>query len=160
MNPSYFIADYTNPEHARAIVDLLDGYANDPMGGAEPLSVHVKESLTDALAHFPGAFTVLCQIDSEYVALANCFTGFSTFACKQLVNIHDLAVSTKARGNGLSQGLLSFVESEAQRLGCCKVTLEVLEGNTVARSAYKKFGFVPYSMDEENGDALLMQKKV
>jgi hypothetical protein len=28
-------ADYANPAHAAAVVNLLDAYARDPMGGAE-----------------------------------------------------------------------------------------------------------------------------
>ncbi len=160
MSPNYIIADYANPEHAKVLVELLDSYAQDPMGGGEPLSVQVRDTLVSRLAKFPGAFTVLCQLDSQYVALANCLTGFSSFAAMPLINIHDLAVSESARGQGLSQGLLAFVESEAQRRGCCKVTLEVLENNSVAISAYKKFGFLPYSLDAAAGDALLMQKKM
>jgi len=160
MTPKYFIADYQNAEHAESVVELLNSYANDPMGGGEPLSAHVQASLVSQLANFPGAFSVLCKLESEYVGLANCLTGFSTFAAMPLINIHDLMVSASARGQGLSQGLLSFVESEAQRRGCCKVTLEVLEGNPVAISAYRKFGFLPYSLDAQTGDALLMQKKI
>lgn len=142
------------------LVELLDAYANDPMGGGEPLPEQVKSTLVGRLANFPGAFTVLCQIKSDYVALANCLTGFSTFAAQPLINIHDLAVIPSARGQGISQRLLAFVESEAQRRGCCKVTLEVLEGNSVALSAYKKFGFIPYSLDAKTGSAILMQKKL
>jgi len=160
MTPKYFIADYKNPEHAEMVVELLDGYAKDPMGGGEPLPAKVKSSLVSRLANFPGAFSVFCQLESEYVALANCLTGFSSFAAMPLINIHDFVVVTSARGQGLSQGLLAFVESEAQSRGCCKVTLEVLEGNVVAISAYKKFGFIPYSLDAETGDALLMHKKL
>jgi len=135
-------------------------YANDPMGGGEPLPEQVKRTLVERLANVPGAFTVLCQIDSQYVALANCLTGFSTFAAMPLINIHDIAVSASSRGQGLSQGMLAFVEAEAHRRGCCKVTLEVLEGNRVAMSAYKKFGFMPYSLDAQTGDAIMMQKKL
>ena len=160
MSAHYFIADYTNPEHAQALVSLLDSYAHDPMGGGEGLAEQVKQTLVESLAKVPGAFTVLCQSGSDYVALANCFTGFSTFAGKPLVNIHDLAVVSSARGQGLSQGLLSFVEKEARQRGCCKVTLEVLEGNAVAVSAYEKFGFAPYALEESAGNAYFMQKKL
>jgi len=160
MTPNFFIADYNNAEHAKSVVELLNGYANDPMGGGEPLPAQVQGSLVGRLANFPGAFSVLCKLESEYVALANCLTGFSTFAAMPLINIHDLVVSASARGQGLSQGLLAYVESEAQQRGCCKVTLEVLEGNRVAIAAYRKFGFLPYSLDDKTGVALFMQKKV
>ena len=35
------LADYRNPAHARALVDLLDAYARDPAGGGAPLSADV-----------------------------------------------------------------------------------------------------------------------
>ena len=35
-------ADYAQPAHARALVELLDSYARDPMGGGEPLSDFTK----------------------------------------------------------------------------------------------------------------------
>jgi len=160
MMPKFFIADYSNPEHASMLVELLNDYASDPMGGSEPLPEQVRHTLVQRLAEFPGAFSVLCQLGSEYVALANCLTGFSSFAAMPLINIHDLAVSASSRGQGISQGLLAFVESEAQQRGCCKVTLEVLQGNPVAISAYRKFGFVPYSLAAETGDAIMMHKKL
>ncbi len=155
-----FHADYSNTEHALAVVRLLDGYAQDPMGGESALSEFTRDNLISALSETPGAFSVLGTVDGEFIALANCFRSFSTFACQPLINIHDLYVSADARGKGVGQAMLSYVESEARAQRCCKVTLEVLEGNKVAFNAYKKFGFVPYSLDEKTGHALLLQKSV
>ena len=39
------MADYRNPMHARAVVDLLDAYARDPAGGGSPLSAEVMAEL-------------------------------------------------------------------------------------------------------------------
>ncbi len=52
------------------------------------------------------------------------------------------------------------VEEVAQKLGCCKITLEVLEGNIVAKRAYENFGFVGYELDPEMGKAMFMEKKM
>jgi GNAT superfamily N-acetyltransferase len=60
-----------------------------------------------------------------------------------LVNVHDVVVVKKFRGLGLSQKMLQKVEDIARQRGCCKITLEVLEGNTVAQASYGKFGFAP-----------------
>jgi ribosomal protein S18 acetylase RimI-like enzyme len=160
MAITFIKADYGNEEQAKAVVDLLDSYARDPMGGGEPLTSFTKDNLIEALSRTPGAFSVLGKLNDEYVALANCFAAFSTFACQPIINIHDLVVSSAARGQGVSQGLLGFVEAEARNTRCCKVTLEVLEGNTVARNAYEKFGFAPYQLDDQYGNALLFQKKL
>ena len=50
--------DYANPLHAKALVDMLDGYARDPAGGAKPLSDFVRANLVGALAARPQAFSV------------------------------------------------------------------------------------------------------
>ena len=41
---------------------------------------------------------------------------------------------------------------------CCKITLEVLEGNEVARSAYRKFGFDGAKFDPAYGAMLFWNK--
>jgi len=45
-------------------------------------------------------------------------------------------------------------------MGCCKLTLEVLEGNTVARAAYQACGYSGYELNPEIGKALFWQKKL
>ncbi|WP_373316878.1 GNAT family N-acetyltransferase [Chitinolyticbacter albus] len=50
--------------------------------------------------------------------IAICFEGFSTFACRPLLNIHDLAVSPDLRGQGIGARLLDEAEALARRLGC------------------------------------------
>lgn len=154
------LADYANPLHARTVLQLLDEYARHPMGGNEPLAPAVKEDLIPALAAIPGAFSVLAFSDGTPAGLANCFQGFSTFACKPLVNIHDLMVSSPFRGEGLAGRILAKVEEIARQRGCCKVTLEVLEGNEAAQRTYRRAGFAPYELDPAQGRALFWEKKL
>ncbi|WP_413737439.1 GNAT family N-acetyltransferase [Sodalis sp. RH21] len=153
-------ADYGNPQHAGQIVELLDHYARDPMGGAEPLSDYARGHLVKELARRPDALTLLALVDDRPAGLANCFTGFSTFAARPLMNIHDIAVSPAFRGLGISQHLLAAIEDEARARNCCKITLEVLEGNAVAQASYRKFGFAGYELQPETGRALFWQKKL
>ena len=63
-------------------------------------------------------------------------------------------VAEKYRGQGLSKQLLAAVEKLGARLGCCKVTLEVPEGNTIAKAAYRSPGFDGYQPDPGLGRAL------
>ncbi len=160
MTVELCVADYENDQHARDLIYLLNAYACDPQGGGEELNQVVKERLVDELAKRPHAFSVLAYVDSKPGGLANCFDGFSTFACKPLVNIHDLVVHPEFRGQGISQALLNKIEEIAVSKGCCKITLEVLEYNGVAQSAYKKFGFAPYQLDEQTGRAQFWQKSI
>ncbi len=101
---------------------------------------------------------MICYIDDKPAGLANCFQAFSTFKCKPLINIHDVVVAIKFRGLGISQLLLAKVEERAKEIGCCKITLEVLEGNETARKSYNKFGFEGFELDPEVGKALFWQK--
>ena len=155
---SFSLAQWDVQDDSDAVVHLLDDYARDPMGGGAALSDYARENLARTMASMPGAFSVIGRMSGKPVALANCFTTLSTFACKPLVNIHDLSVVFDARGRGVGQRLLSFIEGEAHRRGCCKVTLEVLTGNEQARRSYERFGFTVYTLDESTGHAILLQK--
>ena len=151
-------ADYHNPAHAAALVQLLDAYACDPMGGGEHLSDFAKAHLPEALAARPQAFSLLAYEGDTPVGLANCIEGFSTFACKPLVNVHDLAVLNSHRGKGVAQKLLEAAEAMARGRGACKLTLEVLSGNHGAVRLYERVGFAGYALGELTGQAQFMQK--
>ena len=154
-------ADYANPSHATALVSLLDAYARDPMGGGAGLSDFAKAYVVCELAKLPQAFSVLAfdgADDGKPVGLVNCFAGFSTFACKPLVNVHDLAVSAAYRGQRIGERLLAYVEVLAIEMGACKLTLEVLSGNASAMRLYARTGFAAYALDPAAGQATLMQK--
>ncbi|MPQ86874.1 GNAT family N-acetyltransferase [Pseudomonas sp. MAFF 730085] len=151
-------ASYTNPVHAEAIGLVLNQYAKDPMGGGHPLAADLLQQLPAELAKRAHAFSVLAFVGGEPAGLINCFEGFSTFACRPLINVHDVAVVNQFRGLGLSQKMLQKVEEIARQRGCCKITLEVLEGNDVAHSAYRKFGFDQSIFDPAHGRMLSWSK--
>lgn len=152
------VANYGDAADGAAVVALLDAYARDPMGGGDPLADDVRDTLVDGLAAFPGAFSLIARLDDAPVGLANCITGFSTFSAAPVVNIHDLAVLPGHRGIGIGRALMEAVETEALKRGVCKVTLEVLSGNTRAKGLYKSCGFGDYVLDPEAGRALFWQK--
>lgn len=154
-------ADYANPTHAAALVAMLDAYASDPMGGGEGLSDFAKSQLAPALAARPQAFSVLAFVgadDSTPVGLVNCIEGFSTFACKPLVNVHDVAVMSDYRGQRIGERMLELVETLARERGACKLTLEVLSGNGGAVKLYQRVGFGDYALGSAMGSANFMQK--
>jgi len=153
-------ADYRDPDHGRDLVTLLDGYARDPMGGGEPLAGETRERLVEALAALPNAFSLIAYVDGEPAGLANCFVGFSTFAAKPLVNVHDVVVDARFRGAGIGRALFAAIEAEAVALGACKVTLEVLSGNGRAKALYASLGYGDYALDPAQGTALFWQKRL
>jgi GNAT superfamily N-acetyltransferase len=154
------IADFNNPFHASAIVFLLNEYAKDDMGGGEPLSAFTQANLVQEMTKRPAFHVVLAFVNGKPAGLINCIEGFSTFACKPLLNIHDIVVLAEYRGKGISSLLLKKTEEIANGLGCCKLTLEVLEGNKTAQAAYIANGFAGYELDPEMGRAMFWQKKL
>jgi GNAT superfamily N-acetyltransferase len=153
--------DYRAAQDASDVCALLDLYARDPMGGGEALAPGVLGRLCDDLAARVDAFSFLAYVDGpqpQPVGLINCFEGYSTFKARPLLNIHDIVVHPDHRGSGVGQALLGAAQDLARARGCCKLTLEVLSGNTRAARSYAHFGFAPYALDPAAGEALLMQK--
>ncbi len=180
--------DYLAARDASDLRMLLDLYARDPMGGAEPLAASALERLCADLARRPDAASFLAYRPSGQpsrpdpsetgeshgqpspssageslaqwapVGLINCFEGYSTFKAQPLLNVHDIVVHPRVRGQGIGQALLAAAQQLAIDRGCCKLTLEVLSGNTVAMKSYDRFGFAYYQLDPEAGHAVLMQK--
>ena len=136
-------ADLDNPDHASAIVDLLDHYARDIRGGGTGLSARVKGQVVPGLRAHPGTCVFLAYSETTPLGGAVCLRGYSTFRAAPLLNIHDLAVHASARGRGIGRALLKAVQQEATRQGCCRITLEVRADNHVARNLYVDFGFEP-----------------
>lgn len=134
-------ADLDDATHQQAIVALTDAYARDPMGDGAPLPADVRETLITGLQQHPTTIVFLAFVGNEPAGLATCFRGFSTFTARPLINIHDLVVPQAYRGRGIGRGLLDAVEGKARAIGCCKLTLEVTEGNAVARHLYEDVGF-------------------
>lgn len=154
-------ADYANPRHAQVLVELLDAYARDPMGGGEPLSDFAKQNLVACLAARPQAFSVLAfeaADEKTPLGLVNCIEGFSTFACKPLVNVHDVVVLPSYRGQRMAERMFTLVHAIAYERGACKLTLEVLSGNVGALRLYTRLGFVQYQLDPAAGSAQFLQK--
>lgn len=142
------LADYSNPAHAQAVILMLDAYAQDPMGGGEGISEDTKENLIKEMDKREHVFSLLAFDGDVPVGIANCVEGFSTFAAKPLMNIHDIAVIPDYRGKGVAQKLLEEVKTLAEFRGCVKLTLEVLDKNDRAKVAYEKFGFKPYELGD------------
>ena len=110
-----------NRRQAKEIVDLLNIYALDPMGGGEALRDNGKLHLFQHLPKYlrPSVFSLLCRRRSS--RFGYCFQAFSNLACKP-VNIHDVMVCDEYRGLGLCRRMLDKVE--IARKDARKVTLE------------------------------------
>lgn len=139
---------------------LLDEYASDPMGGGCGLSDFAKANLPAELAKRSVAVIVLAFVEGIPAGMIIAFEGFSTFQCRPLLNLHDVIVSSRFRGLGLSKQMIAKLEEIARQRNCCKLTLEVLEGNEVAKAAYRSCGFQEYELDPAIGKALFWEKSL
>lgn len=133
-------ADYSNEEQANQILRLTDMYARDVMGMDKPLPNATKIRLIERLQELDNAFSLLAYKDEEAVGIANCFVNLSTFEARKVINIHDLAVVPEWRGLGIGRQMLQAVQKRAEKLNCCRITLEVREDNP-AKDLYERFGF-------------------
>jgi GNAT superfamily N-acetyltransferase len=153
-------ADLDRLDHQQALLTLMDLYARDPMQGGQPLPQGVMEELIPELRKHPARMIWLAYKDSDAIGFTVCFLGFSTFAARPLINIHDISVRGDCRGLGVGKLLMDAIEAKARELRCCKITLEVLETNHVARGLYRKLGFDRAEAGAEKIPMEFWQKKL
>lgn len=98
------------------------------MDDSRPIYVAVDED--DRVAGY-----CFCQIIEQ--PQAACLVPFKT------LYIDDLCVDPEVRGGGVSKALFEYAKTEAMRLGCYNVTLNVWTGNDRAEHFYEKMGMKP-----------------
>jgi len=133
---------------AAGFLAVLESYAQGIMGGGAALDPDVKRRLVPALLEQPSALVLLALSGErqQVVGIASCFFGFSTFAARPLLNVHDLAVLPEFQGRGIGRALLGGAEERARQRGCAKLTLEVLEENQRALGLYRERGFRDFEL--------------
>jgi ribosomal protein S18 acetylase RimI-like enzyme len=151
-------ADLSLAEHQEAVLAMVDAYSRDAMGNGKPLDQDVRTRLIPGLRRHPTTLIFLAFDGVQPIGAAVCFIGFSSFAAKPIINIHDFVVLPASRGKGIGRRLLEAVEAKARELGCCKLTLEVMDKNHQAIRMYQAAGFERYSLQDEAGVAIFMSK--
>lgn len=152
--------DFSSAAQCTDFLDLLEHYMLGPTGNGQPMAPELRARLPLELARRPTVLCFMAYENGKAAGLINCVEGFSTFAGKPLLNVHDIIVHEGFRRRGIARALLAHAEQVARERGCCKLTLEVLEGNSGARRAYEDFGFAAYQLDPAMGRALFMEKKL
>lgn len=151
-------ADYSNEDHRRTIPFLLNEYTKDLLGYHKELPKQVQQDIVPSLENFPTSLVVLAQHEKQYVGMAICFFGFSTFKVQWLINIHDFTVLKQYRSKGVGKAIIKKIEEIAGEKECCKITLEVQERNTSARKLYQSMGFNDQFLEKEAGNQLFLTK--
>ena len=115
-------ADLSLAEHQDAVLAMVDAYSRDAMGNGKPLDQAVRTRLIPGLRRHPTTLIFLAFDGVQPIGVTVCFIGFSSFAAKPIINIHDFVVLPTSRGKGIGRRLLEAVEAKARELGCCKLT--------------------------------------
>jgi ribosomal protein S18 acetylase RimI-like enzyme len=131
----------TSDQHQRDFLAMMDSYARDPMEGGLDMSDEVRRDLVPEIRKHPAFYSFLAYDDDKPIGFSLCFLGFSSFAARPLLNIHDIGVLPQYRGKGVGKQIMNAIEAKARSIGCCKLTLEVREDNNPARGLYRKLGF-------------------
>jgi GNAT superfamily N-acetyltransferase len=138
---TFVVCDFNQLSHQKAFTHLMNCYRTDPMGGvAEMTGDEAKKIIKDLQCHptYSGFFV---KSGDEFVGLANCFTNYSTFKAKPLLNIHDFIVSPQWRGKKAAEFLLNEMSKCLKDKGYCRINLEVRDDNPRAMALYKRVGF-------------------
>lgn len=158
FNVNIVEADLANKEHAAAVLTLVEEFATDPMGGGAELTSQARTALIPGLAAHPTTVLFLAYNDGQAIGVAVCFIGFSTFAAKSLINIHDLFVRDYARGQGVGSALIEAITQKTRAIKGCKITLEVQSNNTHAQAVYRTAGFEQAVHEEAAGTVTFLTK--
>jgi ribosomal protein S18 acetylase RimI-like enzyme len=141
QNIEIFQCNFSVNEHRAAIVALINKYILDDMGGGEPLSVEAGEALLSGLEMRRTTIVLLATVGNEYAGLLTAFDNFSTFTARSMINIHDVFVDARFRGQGLGRLLMEEIIAEARRRNSSRITLEVRVDNVSAKRLYADLGF-------------------
>jgi len=81
-------------------------------------------------------------MNDQPIGVAVCFNRFLDLRCQTLfINIHDFVVLPTSRGKALGDSCWRRSKLKAKELGCCKLTLEVMDKNHQAVRMYQAAGF-------------------
>ena len=151
-------ADLASEADATVLVQLINEYSKDITGNPAGLSAEVRNRLAPGLRDHPTAFALIARAEERPVGFTVCLFGYSTFAAKQTINIHDLGVAREARGQGIGRQLLQRVVAIGEENDCCKLTLEVESGNTNALGLYRSMGFRVGEHLDSDATALFLER--
>ena len=151
-------ADLDSEADQAVLVEMLNEYSKGITGSSDGLASDVLARLGTGLRDHPTAFALIARASERPVGFAVCLFGFSTFAAKRTINIHDIGVMEGSRGQGIGRRLLKRVVEIGQESDCCKLTLEVETDNTSALGLYRSMGFRTGDHLDADATALFLER--
>ena len=133
--------DFSIPLHRQKLIELMNTYILDKMGGGDLIKGEKIVKLIEGLQSHTSKIILFAIVNGEIVGLSNCFINFSTFSAAPFINIHDIIVDKEYRGTGIGHSLMHAIIKRANDIGCSKITLEVREDNIRAQKLYSSLEF-------------------
>lgn len=97
-------------------------------------------------AFAPAIYSAFRKVFSPFAALWRfCFYSFYLrfhLYNEEILQIDPIAVSEKARGQGIGKLLLHEIEKLAKKMHIAKINLEVVDTNPSAQKLYERFGYM------------------
>jgi GNAT superfamily N-acetyltransferase len=152
-------ADLSDEKNQPIILRLLERFSAES-SHTQPLPPETHATLVENLRQHPTTVVYFVEEASVPIGIAVCFWGFSTFANKPLLNIHDLFIEREFRGFGIGKRFLRFIEDQAKENGCCKVTLEVYQNNERANIIYESLGYTGGRKETPENTLYYLSKKI
>ncbi len=137
LKEKVILADINNNKHREDIQKMFVEYAS--VSGSD-----IDEKLAEKLFELPYFKGFICYEDDVPFGFAVCYDSFSSYKCKQVLNIHDFMISSSHRGKGHGKILMRAIERFSHDNNYLKITLEVNESNLNAKKLYASFGFEDY----------------
>ena len=105
---------------------------------------YTNEELAEKLGDDNASIYAAVNENDELIGYAFCVLKEQPFSTNMVpfksMFIDDLCVDSSCRGQHIGEQLFEFVKSEAKKLGCYEVTLNVWSGNDSAEAFYEKMG--------------------
>jgi hypothetical protein len=76
-----FDCDFSNPIHRQKLVDLMNDYIADEMGGGELIKGEKIIKLIDGLQSHQSKLILFASLNGNIVGLTNCFYKFWDLCC-------------------------------------------------------------------------------
>jgi ribosomal protein S18 acetylase RimI-like enzyme len=130
------------PADQALFIDLLNNFAMDNTAGlGQPLSPEILQRSLELFIQEPHAYSFIGEWNGEAVSLVNAYKIISTWNATYRLNLHDLVVAEKRRGQGFGRMTLEALETWCREQNIPCQTLEVLPENVPAVRLYESQGF-------------------
>lgn len=138
--------DFANALDRDALAKMIQSFSADEAIGGKGIASETAVAAVAGLARrVPSIWVAMAWDESgesrRGAGMVITIESYSTFAAAPVLNIHDVAVASDYRRQGVGRRLVEAARDEARRRDCCKMTLEAYRQNEGAIRLYRDLGF-------------------